>query len=108
MGQDNTYIRIDEIGVYRVAATQVMLDSVIAGFLEGHSPETIGQQYPALTLEQVYGSIAYYLAHRAEVDTYLDRQEGIWEKWRRRSEREPSAVVDRLRALSKSQAAPTP
>jgi len=34
----------------------------------GQSPETIAQSFPLLTLEQVYGSIAFYLGHRDEID----------------------------------------
>jgi len=48
---------LDETGVYRIGNTRVMLDSVLAGFQQGHSAETIRQQYPALSLEEVYGSI---------------------------------------------------
>ena len=94
-----TYVRLDEHGVLRVGATRVMLDSVVAAFRLGHSPETIRQQYPALTLEEVYGSIAYYLAHREEVDAYLVRQDVVWKEWEARAEERPSAVVDRLRAI---------
>lgn len=93
-----SYIRIDEHGVYRVNDTRVMLDSVVAAFHQGHSPETIQQQYPALSLEEVYGSITYYLANTAEVDAYLKRQDAEWDNARTRSEAKPSAVVQRLRA----------
>jgi uncharacterized protein (DUF433 family) len=102
MSQEMVYVRIDEMGVYRVGKTRVMLDSVVAAFHRGHSPETIRQQYPALTLEEVYGSIAYYLAHRAEVDAYLLRQEAVWDQWRARSEQQPGPVVERLRALRRT------
>ena len=98
MSQIKSYVRVDENNVYRVGATRVMLDSVIAGFQQGHSPETIRQQYPALTLEEVYGSIAYYLANWDEVNTYLQRQDALWEQSRSRSERESSLVTERLRA----------
>ena len=102
MSQEKSYVRIDEGGVYRVGDTRVMLDSVVAAFHQGHSPETIRQQYPALTLEEVYGSLAYYLAHRPEVDAYLERQDAVWVQWRARSEQHPSPVVERLRALRKA------
>ena len=102
------YVRLDEIGVYRVAETKVMLDSVVAAFRQGHSPETIQQQYPALSLEAVYGSVAYYLAHAAEIDSYLQRQNAEWEAWRMQSEKMPSAVVERLRALRKAGVAEAP
>ena len=58
-------------GVYMVAGTRVSLDSVVYGFLSGHSAESIAQAFPVLLLEQVYGAIAFYLAHRDEVTTYL-------------------------------------
>lgn len=52
-----TYIRDDEHGAKRVGTSRVMLDSVIAAFDQGHSAETIAQQYPALNLEEVYGTM---------------------------------------------------
>ncbi len=102
MNQQETYVRIDEHGIYRVVGTRVMLASVLAAFHQGHSPETIQQQYPALSLESVYGSIAYYLAHASEVDAYLKRQDAEWDKARTRAEAKSSAVVERLRALRKA------
>ena len=57
---------------YVVAGTRVSLDSIVYAFLEGQSAEAIAQAFPVLTLEQVYGAITYYLAHRDEVDQYLE------------------------------------
>ena len=34
-------------------------------------PDT-SQAFPVLVLEQVYGAITFYLAHRDEIDRYLD------------------------------------
>jgi uncharacterized protein (DUF433 family) len=98
MKEDRVYVRADETGVLRVGATRVMLDSVIAAFQQGHSPETIRQQYPALSLEEVYGSIAYCLAHKDEVNAYLARQDGVWHEWQARTATQ-NPVVERLRAL---------
>ena len=39
---------------------------------------------PVLTLEQVYGAIAYYLSHRAEIDAYLKASERDYEAFRQR------------------------
>jgi uncharacterized protein (DUF433 family) len=102
MSQSKSYVRVDEHGVYRVGATRVMLDSVIAAFRQGDSAETIQQQNPALTLEEVYGSIAYCLANPAEIDAYVKRQDAEWAKARACAEAIPSAVVERLRALKKA------
>ncbi|GMU22599.1 MAG: hypothetical protein AMXMBFR13_26840 [Phycisphaerae bacterium] len=93
------YVRQDEHGVLRVADTHVMLDSVVAGFERGHSAETIQNHYPALTLEQVYGAIAWYLGHPQEAEEYLRRQDAVWDQARQHSVENPSAVVERLRAM---------
>ena len=57
---------------YMVAGTRVSLDSIVYAFLSGQSAEAIAQAFPLLTLEQVYGAITYYLAHRDDVDRYLE------------------------------------
>lgn len=68
---------------YWVAGTRVSLDSIVFAFLEGLSPETIvAECFPILTLEQVYGAITYYLAHRAEIDCYLHQADAEFEALR--------------------------
>jgi uncharacterized protein (DUF433 family) len=59
-------------GVYTVAGTRISLDSIVYAFLSGQSAEAIAQAFPVLNLEQVYGAITYYLAHRDGVDRYLE------------------------------------
>jgi hypothetical protein len=104
MDEEKRYVRVDEHGVMRNGKSRVMLDSIVAGFGQGHSPETLQQQYPALSLEEVYGAITYYLAHTDEVHTYLKRQDELWEAWRAKSATRSSPVVERLRALRTSEA----
>jgi hypothetical protein len=62
----STYID-HENDTYRVAATRVSLDSLIYAYLNGHTAEAIAQAFPLLTLEQVYGALASYLAHRETI-----------------------------------------
>jgi uncharacterized protein (DUF433 family) len=104
MSQEITYVRVDEHGLLRVGNTRVMLDSIVAAFEEGHSAETIRQQHPALSLEQVYGSIAYDLAHAEEVHAYLQHQDAVWKDWQARAAKSPSPAAERLRALRHSRA----
>ena len=66
-------------GGYYVAGTRVSLDSIVYAFLEGHTAESIQQSFPLLTLEQVYGAITYYLAHREDIDAYLQEQAAAFE-----------------------------
>lgn len=73
-------------GGYWIAGTRVSLDSVVVAFLEGLSPETIvAECFPVLTLEQVYGAIAYYLALRPEIDAYLQGADAEFEALRQAS-----------------------
>ncbi len=58
-------------GVYRVGDTRVSLDSLVYLFREGMSVESMVESYPALTLEQVHGALAFYLANQEEIDAYL-------------------------------------
>lgn len=60
---------------YWVEGTRISLDSIVYAFQKGLSPESIVQSFPLLTLEQVYGAIAFYLANRAEIDVYLAAEE---------------------------------
>ena|SRR5437588_5277932 len=102
------YVRVDEHGVMRVADTHVMLDSIVAAFERGHSPETIRSQFPSLSLEQVYGAIAYYLSHRAEVDEYLRRQDAVWARWQTQAEEHPNDALQRLRSQQAASAGGKP
>jgi uncharacterized protein (DUF433 family) len=63
----NDYIEKRETGYY-VIGSRVSIDTIVRAFLDGDSPETIRSSFPTLTLEQVYGAIAFYLGHREEVE----------------------------------------
>ena len=108
MNESKSYIRSDEHGVRRVGSSQVMLDSIVAAFDLGHTAETIQQQYPSLSLEEVYGAITYYLANADEVKEYLRRQGEVWEQWRAKSRERASPVVERLRTLQQAEASEPP
>jgi|SRR5208282_6832127 len=58
-------------GAYWVAGTRVSLDSVVYAFLRGAAPESIAQSFPVLSLGEVYGAIAFYLANHDEVHAML-------------------------------------
>jgi len=64
-------IAADAGGVYRIGGTRVTLDTVIAAFHDGATPEEIVEQYPAIGLDHAYAVIGYYLRHQPEVDAYL-------------------------------------
>lgn len=65
-------------GVYYVTGTRISLDSIVYAFREGCSPETIREDFDGLTLAHVYGTIAFYLDHRIDVDAYLSQRQEQW------------------------------
>lgn len=81
---------------YRVCGTRISLDSIVYAFLEGQTPETIVQWFPVLSLEQVYGAITYYLAHRPEVDAYLREGELAAERLREKTRQADPAFYQKL------------
>ena len=70
-------------GSWRIAGTRVSIDSVIHGYWNGATPEEICQDFPSLSLAQIYSVIAFYLTHRAAVDAYLKRQNDADRRLRR-------------------------
>ena len=72
------YVQL-EGDVYRITGSRVSLDSIVYAFWNGETAETIGQSFPVLTLEQVYGAIAFYLAHKEEIDRHLEQQRTDYE-----------------------------
>jgi len=65
------YVEQRDVG-YWIEGTRISLDSIVYSFLNGESPESIAQNFPLLSLEQVYGAIAFYLANRELIDAYLE------------------------------------
>jgi uncharacterized protein (DUF433 family) len=106
MSKTSKIVHTDSFGAMRVAETRISLDSVVVAYLQGHSPATIQQQYPSLTVEQVDAAIEYYLAHRGQVDEYLRRQDENWRRLRAESEQKPAAVVERLRSMRPTEVEP--
>ena len=41
-------------------------------FNDGQSPDAIQEDFPSLKRGQIYGAIAFYLDHQAEIDKYLE------------------------------------
>jgi uncharacterized protein (DUF433 family) len=99
MVEAKTYVRADEYGVLRIGGTRVSLDSVVYAYRQGQAPEAIRQQYSTLSLEEIHGALAFYLANREEVDRYLQRQQQLWDQLRQEADQQPDPVVERLRAL---------
>ena len=72
--------------------SRVALDYVVREYWNGEPPESIRQHFPTLTLEQVFGALAFYLANKDEVDASIrerDRVENTFAS--------PTPIPDELR-----------
>jgi uncharacterized protein (DUF433 family) len=83
-------------GGFYIFGTGVSLDSVIVAFLRGESAEGIVESFPSLRLEQVFGALAYYLAHREAVERYLNEGRREFEELRQRARAERPAFYAKL------------
>ena len=97
-------LAVDADGIYRVAGTRVTLDTVVAAYHEGATPEEIADQYPSLKLDHIYAVISYYLRHREEVDAYLGDRAKFASEVRAAAEKAfcPHGIRDRLMARQAS------
>jgi uncharacterized protein (DUF433 family) len=79
-------LHTDPHGTVRVGGTRVTLQTLLASFLDGATPEQIIQDFDTLKLADVYAVIAYYLTNRAAMDAYLEERRNQGEDVRRKME----------------------
>ena len=103
---DPAYVERRE-GAYYVAGTRVSLDSIVYSFLDGQTAESIGQAFPVLRLEQVYGAITFYLGHREEVDRYLEAQRRDFDAKRQAARDTDPMFYQKLAAARRNVPAPS-
>ena len=94
----------DEHGIVRITGSRVTLDSVVALFDRGATPEEIVQSFPTLRLGDVYAVLSYVVARRADVDVYLARRAQEEDATREEAERRSPSADLRARLLARSSA----
>ena len=87
---------------YYISGTRVSLDSLVYAFLDGQTAESIAQAFPVLSLEQAYGAITFYLAHRGEIDRYLKAQRRDFEAQRQSAREKDPMFYQKLAAARRS------
>lgn len=58
-------------GRLRMNGTRITVNQIVVWYTQGYAPEEIADQYPHLTLAQVYTALAYYHANREEIEADL-------------------------------------
>lgn len=101
----------DETGTIRVGGTRITLDVLLGYLLNGVKPEQLvsADWYPALSLADVHGALAYYYRHKAEVDEYLKCRRGEADRMQREIEgAQPTFAEVKARILAERGAAHAP
>ncbi|MGH9846185.1 MAG: DUF433 domain-containing protein [Blastocatellia bacterium] len=80
-------------GTIIVTGTPIALEIVVARHNAGDTPDEIKRGFPSLDLADIYFVVAYYLSHRAEVDTYIQGQQERSERVRQWLESDESYRV---------------
>lgn len=93
----------DKYGVVKVGGTRVTLDTIVKAFLRGATAEEIAQQYPSVSLSDVYATISYYLQNQKEVDAYLAKRKKQAQAVKAENEKrfDPHGIRERLLARKK-------
>lgn len=73
--KQNLPLTIGKDGTIRVAGSRVSLDSILAEFKRGATPEQIQEDFPSLALRDIYAAIAYYLSNCDSLEAYLKAQQ---------------------------------
>ena len=73
------YVEVRNGGFYLIGS-RISLASIVYQYRDGSAAETIRQNFPALSLDQIHGAIAFYLGHQEQVQTYLRELDEKWEK----------------------------
>ncbi len=58
-------------GRLRIDGTRITVNQIVVCYKQGYSPEEVADQYPHVTLAQVYAALAYYHANKEDTEADL-------------------------------------
>lgn len=96
----HNYFETTGSDILRLKGFRIGIEHIVGRYHEGYTPEQITQEFPGVSLETIYATLAYYLHNKKEVDDHIN-QLMVWteQQMRKDDEKEPLPVVQRLRAL---------
>jgi uncharacterized protein (DUF433 family) len=99
------HIDVDARGVARIVGTRSkVIQIVMDRMANGWGPEEIHEQYPHLSLGQIYAAFAYYYDHKAELDAQIEAD--IRRAEEMRAQAGELAVVQKIKQLTARPDAP--
>jgi uncharacterized protein (DUF433 family) len=95
------FLTRDADGYIHVTGHRIGLQDVVYYYNEGHSPETLLEAFPTLSLALIHKTIAFYLEHSADVDAYVTTCEREVDRQRAAAPRGPDIAELRRRFAAK-------
>ena len=88
----------------RIKGTRIGIETVLYEYIHrGQSAEAIASRFPSLNLEQVHGTILYYLHNKTKMEQYMTDWLEFGRSMRAEQARNPPPVVVRLRTIKEEQ-----
>lgn len=75
---NDPYVEARDGNLY-IRGTRVQFASIILYRQQGQTPEDLHRAFPSVPLAAVYGAIAFYLVHQAEMDAFLAEYRARWQ-----------------------------
>jgi uncharacterized protein (DUF433 family) len=85
------FLILDHFGYIHVVGHRIGLYHIIKYYLEGYSPQMLGEQFPTLTDQQLQQLLDFYRDNQAEVDAYMTRYRAEVERQAALPQRGPGA-----------------
>lgn len=73
-------------GRLRIDGSRITVHRIATLYNQGHSAEDVGGVYPQLSLSQIYAALAYYHAHRDEINSELAADDAEYDELKRSQE----------------------
>lgn len=96
------HISVDNRGVAYISGTRLKVSHIaIQRIAWNKTPEQIQQDYPHLTLGEVYSAIAYYCDNQQEIDKEISEAERYAEDIRKKQPQQSSReeLLDKITAI---------
>ena len=91
------HIQLDEQGTAFIAgSTMKVVELVLSHLGDGWGAEALHENYPHLSLSQIYSALAYYCDHKAALDAEMERREASVRTMQEQTPESP--FVTRLKA----------
>jgi uncharacterized protein (DUF433 family) len=76
------YIEVDDRGVAKLIGTRTKVMQIVMDQMLGYSPEQMREEHPHLSLAQIHAALAYYHAHKDQVDAQIEDSRRFVEQMR--------------------------